>query len=63
VDDSDTVIFSKSLAGGSLNKSKLGRIVEEGANKLTFDFGDDNILVIKGINDFDALKDDIGFIA
>ncbi|MCF6234048.1 MAG: hypothetical protein L3J36_13275 [Rhodobacteraceae bacterium] len=62
-DGDDIVIFSKALAGGSLTKKKLGKIVEEGTDDLTFDFGGGNVLVIEGINDFDTFKDDISFIA
>lgn len=61
-DDADTVVFSKALTGGSLNKKKLGKIVDEGADDLVFDFGGGDVLTITGINDFDLMKNDIGFI-
>ncbi len=62
-DDIDTVVFSRSLVNGSLTKARLANIVDEGANELTFDFGQGDQLIIKGISSFADLRDDIAFIA
>jgi len=62
VNDVDTVTFARGLGSGSLTKAKLGNIVDEGTDSLTFDFGHGDKLVIDGISSFAEFRDDIAFI-
>ncbi|MCB1342317.1 MAG: hypothetical protein KDK24_14870 [Pseudooceanicola sp.] len=61
-DDVDKVVFEHSLVTGKLTANKLAALVEETADSLIFDFGGGNKLTVVGINDFDNLRDDLGFV-
>ncbi len=61
-DGKDKVLFDGDLVAGKLTNAKLAGIVDETKKALVFDFGDGDVLTIKGINDFDDFKGDWGIL-